>query len=108
MKLKFLLSLFVTVLFLKGFSQESRAFAITGQANANFNWTDIRVIDMASGNTNATLFENGKTKFSFVDAETRKTVDQFTLKTNPVTVQQNGVSVSSNTAVFNNPSPTVL
>ena len=109
MKLKFLLLLFFTVVFFKGFSQESsRAFAITGQANANFNWTDIRVIDMASGNTNATLFENGKTKFSFVDAETRKTVDQFTLKGNPAAIQQNGVDVSSNAVVLNNPSPTTL
>src|ERR1051325_3838545 len=108
MKLKFLLSLFVTVLFLKGFSQESRAFAITGQANANFNWTDIRVIDMASGNTNATLFENGKTKFSFIDAETRRTVDHFALKSIPAGFQQNGVDVSSNAVVINNPSPTVL
>ena len=83
MKLKFLLLLFTPVFFFKGFSQESRAFAITGQADANFNWTDIRVIDMASGNTNATLFENGKTKFSFVDAETRKAIDQFSFKGKP-------------------------
>src|SRR5450432_4411778 len=97
MRLKFLLFLFFTIVFFRGFSQEnSRAFAITGQANANFNWTDIRVIDMASGNTSATLFENGKTNFSFVDAETRKTIDQFTLKGNPATLQQNGVAVSSN------------
>ena len=61
---------------------------------------------MASGNTNATLFENGKTKFSFVDAETRKTVDQFTLKGYPATIQQNGVGVSSNTIAIDNPSPT--
>ena len=108
MKLKFLLFLFLPVVFFKGFSQESRAFAITGQANANFNWTDIRVLDMASGNTNATLFENGKTKFSFIDAETRKTVDQVTLKGNPASLQLNNVVASSNTIAINNPSPTML
>src|ERR1700693_5718141 len=109
MKLKFLLFLFFTVVLFKGFSQETnRAFAITGQVNGNFNWTDIRVIDMASGNTKATLYENGKTKFSFVDAETRKTVDQFTLKGNPAAIQQNGVDVSSNAVVLNKPSPTML
>jgi Secretion system C-terminal sorting domain len=108
MKLKILLLFFVTVVFSKGFSQESRAFAITGQADANFNWTDIRVIDMASGNTNATLFENGKTKFSFIDAETRKAIDQFSLKGNPATVQQNGTAVSSKAIAINNPSPTML
>jgi len=109
MKLRFLLLLLFTPIFFKGFTQETtHAFAITGQANGNFNWTDIRVIDMASGNTSATLFENGKTKFSFIDAETRKTVDQITLKGNPATLLQNGVDVSSNAIVYNNPSPTVL
>lgn len=109
MKLKLLLLLFFTPVFFTGFSQQNNnAFAITGQANGNFIWTDIRVIDMASGNTSATLFENGKTKFSFVDAETRKTVDQFTLKGNLANLQQNGVSVSSNTIALSNPSPTML
>jgi hypothetical protein len=109
MKLKFLLILFFTIVFFKGFSQDNtRAFAITGQANGSFNWTDIRVIDMASGNTSATLFENGKTKFSFVDAETRKTVDQFVFTGNPATIQQNGVVVSSNTIAPGNLSPTTL
>jgi len=109
MKLKFLLLLFFTVIFFKGFSQEnSRAFAITGQTIANFNWTDIRVIEMASGNTNATLFENGKTKFSFIDAETRKTVDQFTLKGYQAAIQQNSGAVSSNKIAIDNPSPTML
>jgi hypothetical protein len=108
MKLKFLpLLLFVFISF-QGFSQDARAYAITGQANANFNWTDIRVLDMASGSTNATLFENNKTKFSFIDAETGKTVDNFTLKGNPAGFQQNGISVSANSIRIDNPSPTIL
>lgn len=109
MKLKFLLLVFFTPIFFTGFSQQSNlAYAITGQANGNFNWTDIRVIDMTSGNTNETLFENGKTKFSFVDAETRRTVDQFTISGNPATFQQNGVTVSANSVSLANPSPTSL
>ncbi|MEO5650640.1 MAG: T9SS type A sorting domain-containing protein, partial [Ginsengibacter sp.] len=55
----------------------NQAFAITGQVNGNFNWTDIRGIDMSSGNANAVLFENGKTKFSFTDAETQRTVNRI-------------------------------
>jgi Secretion system C-terminal sorting domain len=106
MKLSFTLFLFLTVIF-KGFSQESRAFAITGQANANFNWTDIRVLDMATGNTSSTLFENGKTKFSFTDAETRKAVDKFILQSSPSAVQQTGTGVTPAVA-FSNPSPTML
>ena len=57
MKSKFLLFTFFTPLFFNGFSQQSNlAYAITGQSNANFNWTDIRVIDIANGNTNDTVF----------------------------------------------------
>jgi hypothetical protein len=110
MKLKFLLLLLCAIVIFKGFSQQgNRAFAITGQANANFNWTDIRVIDMGSGNTNATLFENGKTKFSFIDAETRKTVDQLTLKGYRSTLQANqNTAASAATVVPSNLSPTVL
>src|ERR1017187_5327927 len=107
MKLKFLLLLFFTPLFFTGLSQQSNlAYAITGQANGNFNWTDIRVIDMASGNINATLFENGKTKFSFIDAETGRPVDQLAITGNPATLQQNNVTVSSNSILVTNPSPT--
>ncbi len=108
MKLRFLLLTFFSIIFFEGFTQDSRAFAITGQVNANFNWTDIRVIDMGSGNSNSTLFENGKTKFSFTDAETRKTIDRFTLNGNPAALQQSGVSVTANSIRIDNPSPTVL
>lgn len=43
----------------------NRAYAITGQANGNFSWTDIREIDLSTGKVVNTLFENGKSKFSF-------------------------------------------
>jgi hypothetical protein len=61
---------------------------------------------MASGNANATLFENGKTKFSFVDAETGRPVDQLTITGNPAAFQQNNITVSSNSISVANPSPT--
>jgi hypothetical protein len=98
MKLKLLLLLFFTPLFFFFFFHQSNfSYFIKWQADANFNWTDIRVIDMASGNTNATLFENGKTKFSFIDVETGRPVDRLTVGGTPATFQQNGVAVSSNT-----------
>ncbi len=109
MKPRLLLSIFLLFIFSTGFSQLSnRAFAITGQANGNFNWTDIREIDMNSGNTNATLFENGKTRFSFTDADTKKPVEQITVQGNPASISQNNVSASSNTIIVSNPSPTML
>ena len=115
MKFKLLLSSFFIAIFLPGFSQLStRAFAITGQGNGNFNWTDIREIDMSSGNTNATLFENGKTKFSFLDADTKKPVDQIIIQNTPAATGQNSIAVSpkilvsSDKIVIANPSPTLL
>lgn len=63
---------------------------------------------MKSGSVNATLFENGKTKFSFLNAYTRTPVDRFTIIGAPVVFTQNNVSVSSNNIAFNHPSPTVL
>src|SRR5450432_2968907 len=47
------------------FAQKAdKAYAITGQANGNFNWTDIREIDLSTAEVSNTLFESGKTKFS--------------------------------------------
>jgi hypothetical protein len=109
MKKKLLLLPFFTPLFLTGFSQQNNlAYAITGQANGNFNWTDIRVIDMTSGNINSTLFENGKTNFSFIDSETKNTVSQITIQGTPASISQNNISASANKIVVNNPSPTLL
>lgn len=106
MKIKFLLLLFFTSLFFKTFSQQSNiAYAITGQTNANFNWTDIRAIDLSSGHVNTTLFENGKTKFSFVDAETKQPVNKFTLNEKATGLQQ---TISVNKIIINNDSPTSL
>lgn len=90
----------------KSFSQDNKLFAITGQASKNFNWTDIRVLDMESGNMKTTVFENGKTKFSYIDAETRKNVDENTVKVIPASLQQNGGNVTSNAIAISNFSPT--
>jgi len=63
---------------------------------------------MKSGNVNTTLFENGKTKFSFLDADTRSPVDRLAINGTPVVFKQNNVSVSSGDISFIHPSPTVL
>ena len=109
MRHKFLLSLTFIAFCFSGFSQQDRAFAITGQGNGNFNWTDIRSIDMASGNANAVLFENGKTRFSYRDAETNNPIDQLSLKGIPAPALTNVQGKISNVEVnLNNPSPTSL
>ena len=109
MKLKFLLSILLIPIFSAVFSQnENLAFAVTGQSLSNLKWTDIRVIDMTTGNTNATLFENGKTKFSFLDALTNKPVNELTVSGNPARLQQIGLGITANQNIINNPSPTQL
>jgi hypothetical protein len=109
MRHKFLISLTFIAFCFSGFSQQDRAFAITGQGNGNFNWTDIRSIDMASGNANAVLFENGKTRFSYRDAETNNPIDQLSLKGIPAPALTNVQGESSNVEVnLKNPSPTSL
>jgi hypothetical protein len=90
------------------FSQGNTAFAITGQSDKNFNWTDIRSIDMASGNVNAVLFENGKTKFSFTDAATKRQVDEITLQGVPAVLTVNDATFSAQKINIKNPSPTFL
>lgn len=106
MKPLFVLSVLSLSFLSKGFSQDNKVFAITGQASKNFNWTDIRVLDMQSGNMKTTVFENGKSKFSYVDAETRKNVDENNVKSILVPVQQKGEGISSNAIALNNFSPT--
>lgn len=108
MKSKILLLLFTTVCF-KSFSQTSNvAYAITGQENGNFNWTDIRTFDMSSGAVHSTLFENGKTKFSFIDAETNRSVDRLLIDGNAAQLKINNMPVSTASIDVANPSPTQL
>lgn len=86
-------------------SQTDIAFAITGQGNGDFNWKDIRGIDMTSGNVTQVLFENGKTKFSFLNAETGNQMnpDAFSL---PASFSAKQDKTISNITVT--PSPTNL
>ncbi len=109
MKLKFSLSFILSVLFFSGFSQNNFAFAITGQANGSLNWTDIRRLDMSTGNINAVIFEQGKTKFSFIDAETKKAVGSITVKGVPITtLVMDKASHTTQAISIENPSPTFL
>ena len=62
---KLFLSTSFMLLAVFSFAQKAtKAYAITGQSSGNFNWTDIREIDLSSGKVANTIFESGKTKFS--------------------------------------------
>lgn len=92
-----------------GFSQsKSVAFAITGQANANFNWTDIRSIHLNTGDVSHVIYESGVTKFSFKNAGTKKEVEKISLRGNPASLKVNDFTVSSEQITLINPTPTFL
>ena len=100
MKLKFLLSvLSMAALTIVSAQTNNRAFAITGQSSGNFNWTDIRTIDLNSGSVKDVLFENGKTVFSLKDNVTNKKVESVTITGNPATLQVNNNGVASNETI---------
>src|SRR6185312_2822129 len=103
MKHKFLLSFIFIAFCINGFSQ-NLAFAITGQSAGNLNWTDIRSIDMASGDVKSVLFENGKTKYVFEDAETKREIYEISLPSSIKNIPR----VSGQEINLNNPSPTFL
>ena len=61
MKRTLLLSSFIAAASLTSIAQDAnRAYAITGKANGNFSWTDIREIDLSTGKVVNTVFEIGR------------------------------------------------
>jgi hypothetical protein len=64
MNVKFLLLTAITVTSLTAVAQNAnRAYAISGKANNKFFWSDIKEIDLSTGKTVKTLFENGVSAF---------------------------------------------
>lgn len=70
MKRRLLLSLCILSLTFNSFSQVNKAFAITGNANGDFQWMSIRQIDLATGAVVKNIFEKGVTPFQMRDALT--------------------------------------
>lgn len=110
MQKKTLLPVILLFLFSSGYSQNNkhRAFAITGQAKANFNWTDIRSIELNSGDISDVIYESGITKFIFRSASTNKEVDKIILRGNPASIAVGDLNVSAQQVELSNPTPTFL
>lgn len=110
MKEKIIFPIIFVGFYINAFSQQNIAFAITGQGKENFNWSDIRSIDMNSGNVNGVLFENGKSKFYFKNAETNQPINLLSLKgvTAPPSLAGIGAKISPLEINLKNPSPTFL
>ncbi len=76
MKRTLLLTTFILLFLFGAFAQNAnKAFAITGNGNGDFQWMNIRQIDLSNGLVTKNLFENGKTKFSLINSITNKNVD---------------------------------
>jgi hypothetical protein len=54
------------------FAQKSRTFAITSPGQGNYYWSDIREINLQTGEVVRTVFETDKTGFTAFDATTKK------------------------------------
>ncbi len=107
MKLKLLLLSLILSFSFYAFAQEkNKAFAITGNGNGDFQWMNIRQIDLSTGAVTKHIFENGKTKFSFLDAITKEPVKNISL-TEDATAKLNNVAfVGKINNIQISPSPT--
>ncbi len=107
MKHTFLATIVFILFYQISYSQRSTGFAITGHGKGDMNWTDIRSIDLSTGNATSSLFENGKTKFSFVNAETRQPVDKVMLGLPSAVSEKINTNIPIQASAIN-PSPTEL
>jgi len=106
MKLKLLLLPLILSFSFYAFAQESnKAFAITGNGNGDFQWMNIRQIDLSTGAVTKHIFENGKTKFSFSDAITKEPVKNITVIEDAPT-KLNNVALGKTNNIQISPSPT--
>ena len=67
--------------------KQTTAFAITSSEKGNFNWTDVKQIDLTTGTVTRSIFDSKQTNFTVYNARTGKELK-------PVT--QNGVTVTTN------------
>jgi hypothetical protein len=107
MKHTFLAAVVFILFYQISYSQRSTCFAITGHGKGDMNWTDIRSIDLSTGNATSSLFKNGKTKFSFVNAETRQPVDRVMMQLSSAISEKINTNIPVQASAIN-PSPTEL
>jgi hypothetical protein len=61
----------------------AKTYAITGEANNNFFWADIKQVDIRTGKVNKTLFEANKTAFRITNPEKTTVAAKGVEKPNP-------------------------
>ncbi|MBO9201180.1 MULTISPECIES: T9SS type A sorting domain-containing protein [Niastella] len=68
---------------------QTTAFAITSSEKGNYNWTDVKQIDLTTGTVTRSIFDSKQTNFTVYNARTGKELKSIT---------KNGVTMSGNTA----------
>ena len=75
MNYKILLSAsFIALSFSATAQDAAKTFAITGNGNGDFQWMNIRQVDITSGKLVKDVYQNNKTSFVLMDAATKKEV----------------------------------
>lgn len=109
MKNKFLLFTLSLIFCFQGFTQNSSSlFAITGQSVKNFNWMDIRSLNMKTGNVEQVLFESGKTEFTYLNSENKSPINEIVLNGAPAKLSVGDTRIVSQQIIIQNPTPTSL
>lgn len=67
--------------------KQTTAFAITSSEKGNFNWTDVKQIDFATGSVTRSIFDSKQTNFTVYSARTGKEIKPGTT--------QNGVTTTA-------------
>ena len=76
MNLKLLLSATIIASGFNSLAQDvGKTFAVTGNGNGDYQWMNIRQMDINTGKYTGDIYQKDKTSFVMLDADTRKPVD---------------------------------
>ena len=76
MNLKLLLSATIIASGFNSLAQDAgKTFAVTGNGNGDYQWMNIRQMDINTGKYTGDIYQKDKTSFVMLDADTRKPVD---------------------------------
>src|SRR4051812_31983133 len=65
--------------------RQTTAFAITSSEKGNFNWTDVKQIDLTTGTVTRSIFDGKQTNFTVYNARTGAVLKPVTQNSVPVT-----------------------
>ena len=97
MKQKLLLTLFIASINLAVNAQKNTAYAITGLQKGQNNWTEVRLIDIASGEELKSVYQSSQ-ETQILNARTKKPVANKDLPSNNYEILRRGPDATGNLA----------